>query len=406
MPDVIVIGARCAGATTAMLLARRGYEVLLVDRNTFPSDIPRGHFVHMQGPPLLAKWGLLGRVIASGAPPITKQTLDFGDFPLSADNLSVNGVPFGIAPRRTELDEILVEEAVASGAELREGFAVQDFIQDGPRIAGVVGRSAVSGALVRERASIVIGADGRNSALARRVAAPIYEYAPPLNCWYWSYWSGFEGDALEVTVRDRRAIYGFPTNDGLYALSIAWPLEELPRVKANIEGEFEKVVRAMPGFGERLSGATREERFYGATQMPHFMRRPYGAGWALVGDAGAHKDPVLALGICDALRDAELLAGAIDDGLSRRVPMRDAMEGYERRRNNATLPLYHTNLQAASFGPRPERETALRAALRDYPEDTRQFFLAREGLISQQEFFSEANLARIFERAARRPLAA
>jgi flavin-dependent dehydrogenase len=360
----------------------------------------------MQGPPLLAKWGLLGRVIASGAPPITKQTLDFGDFPLSADNLSVNGVPFGIAPRRTELDEILVEEAVASGAELREGFAVQDFIQDGPRIAGVVGRSAASGALVRERASIVIGADGRNSTLARRVATPIYEYAPPMNCWYWSYWSGFEGDALEVTVRNRRAIYGFPTNDGLYALSVAWPLEELPKVKADIEGEFEKVVRAMPGFGERLSGATREERFYGATQMPHFMRRPYGAGWALVGDAGAHKDPVLALGICDALRDAELLAGAIDDGLSRRVPMRDAMESYERRRNEATLPLYHTNLQAASFGPRPERETALRAALRDYPEDTRQFFLAREGLISQQEFFSEANLARIFERAARRPLAA
>jgi flavin-dependent dehydrogenase len=259
---------------------------------------------------------------------------------------------------------------------------------------------------VRERASIVIGADGRNSTLARRVATPIYEYAPPMNCWYWSYWSGFEGDALEVTVRNRRAIYGFPTNDGLYALSVAWPLEELPKVKADIEGEFEKVVRAMPGFGERLSGATREERFYGATQMPHFKRRPYGAGWALVGDAGAHKDPVLALGICDALRDAELLAGAIDDGLSRRVPMRDAMESYERRRNEATLPLYHTNLQAASFGPRPERETALRAALRDYPEDTRQFFLAREGLISQQEFFSEANLARIFERAARRPLAA
>jgi flavin-dependent dehydrogenase len=252
----------------------------------------------------------------------------------------------------------------------------------------------------------VIGADGRNSALARRVAAPIYEFAPPLTCWYWSYWSGFEDDGVEVTVRNRRATYGFPTNDGLYGLWAAWPIDELPRVKADIEGEFMKVVDSMPGLGERVAAATREERFYGATQLPNFLRRPYGAGWALVGDAGAHKDPVLALGISDALRDAELLAGALDDGLSRRHPMRDAMESYESRRNKASLDLFHTNLAAAKLGPPRERERALRAALRGCPEDTRQFFLAREGLIPQQAFFSDENLGRIMACAAARPLAA
>jgi len=163
------------------------------------------------------------------------------------------------------------------------------------------------------------------------------------------------------------------------------------------------VVNGMPEVGERVAAGRREERFYGATQMINFLRRPYGAGWALVGDAGAHKDPIMALGICDALRDAELLADALDDGLSRRVPMRDAMEDYERRRNEATLPLYHLNLGAARLGSAPANELALRAALRDNPEDTRRFYMAREGMISPRAFFAGENIARIMA-GARTPI--
>lgn len=98
--DAIVVGARCAGAATAMLLARRGFDVLLVDRARFPSEIPHGHYVRMHGPPRLAARGLLDRVLATGCPPITSITIDPGDFPLTGRGLVVDGVPVGVAPRR------------------------------------------------------------------------------------------------------------------------------------------------------------------------------------------------------------------------------------------------------------------------------------------------------------------
>src|SRR5262245_12928675 len=122
--DAIVVGARCAGASTAMLLARRGHRVLLVDRSRFPSEIPHGHFIHRHGPVRLARWGLLDQITASGCPPVTSLTSDFGDFRLVAENLVVDGIAWGYGPRRSVLDTILVEAAVAAGAELQQGVAV------------------------------------------------------------------------------------------------------------------------------------------------------------------------------------------------------------------------------------------------------------------------------------------
>src|SRR5262245_17293235 len=134
MHDVIVIGARCAGAPTAMLLARRGYRVLLLDRARFPSNIPHGHLIHKLGPRRLQRWGLLGRVVATGCPPVTSVTFDLDDFPLVGKNLEVDGVAVGYGPRRGALDQVLVNAAVEAGANLREGFVVDDFISDGERI--------------------------------------------------------------------------------------------------------------------------------------------------------------------------------------------------------------------------------------------------------------------------------
>src|SRR5512132_1438946 len=237
----------------------------------------------------------------------------------------------GLGPRRSRLDAVLVEAAVQAGAELREGFAVQDFTSDGDRITGIVGRAGASS--VTERGTIVVGADGRNSGLARRVRAPASESAPTIACWYFSYWSGVPSAGLELYVQDRRAIFAFPTNDDLFAVFVAWPIAELARVRADIEGELMAVVDRVPELAERVRAGRREERFYGATQLPNFVRRPYGPGWALVGDAGCHKDPLMALGVCDALRDAELLADALDDGLAGRRPIAPALADYERRRD-------------------------------------------------------------------------
>ena len=121
MHDVIVIGARCAGAATAMLAARRGFRALLVDRARFPSDIPHGHFIHRLGPQRLRDWGLLPAVTAT-CPPVTTMTMDFDDFPLVGRDLEIDGVPVGLGSRRRDLDAVLLRAATNAGVELREGF--------------------------------------------------------------------------------------------------------------------------------------------------------------------------------------------------------------------------------------------------------------------------------------------
>ena len=190
MYDAIVVGARCAGASTAMLLARKGHRILLVDRAKFPSDIAHGHFIHRGGPARLGRWGLLRRILATGCPAIDTQVLDLTGFPLIGRNLVVDGVAFGCGPRRKVFDKVLIDAALEAGVEFREQFAVDDVLTEESRISGIVGRETGSRSRVTERAHLVIGADGRNSGLARTVTAATHKAVPPLTCWYFSYWSG------------------------------------------------------------------------------------------------------------------------------------------------------------------------------------------------------------------------
>jgi flavin-dependent dehydrogenase len=393
--DAIVVGARCAGASTAMLLARKGYRVLLVDRAAFPSDIPHGHFIHRDGPRRLQSWGLLDHVIASGCPPVRTMTMDFGDGALTGRDLAVDGVALGYGPRRLALDTILVDAAVEAGAELRERFLVEEFVTEGDAISGIRGRTRQNSSPVTERARVTIGADGRNSRLARTVQAPAYDVTPPLTCWYFSYWSSVPNDGLEIYAFQNRVIFAFPTNDNMLGVFVAWPRAELAAVRADIEGHFMTALDAVPGLAERVRGGQREEPFRGATDLPNFLRKPYGPGWALVGDAGCHKDPFLALGVCDAFRDAELLAESLDEGLSGRRSVAEALEHYERQRNEATLPDYQQNVQLARLQPPPAETVGLRAALRGNQEETNRFFLAMEGMIPREQFFNPETMQRL-----------
>ena len=154
-------------------------------------------------------------------------------------------------------------------------------------------------------------------------------------------------------------------------------------------------VDGIPSLSERLRAGRREEPFRGATDLPNFYRKPYGPGWALVGDAGCHKDPFLALGVCDAFRDAELLVNALDDGLSGRRSLEEALHDYEQRRNDASMADYRENLHMARFQPIPQDTFRLRAVLRDNPEATKQFFLARQEMIPRHTFFNPENLQRL-----------
>lgn len=380
-----------------MLLARKGHKVLLVDRAALPSDIPHGHFIHRHGPRHLHDWGLLQRVVDTNCPPITSLNMDYGDFPLEAHGLiAADGVAVAYGPRRESIDLVLADAAREAGAEFRDQLTVEELLFEDGRVTGIRARTRV-GLAVTERATVVIGADGRRSRVAHAVNAPVYAAMPTLTCWYMGYWSGVEGGGAEMHNRPatRSVVFGFPTNDGLFAVFVAFGAEQLPTVRADLKARFMAAVDQAPALAERIRAGRLEGPIAGATDLPNFLRKPYGPGWALVGDAGAHKDPFLALGMCDAFRDAELLAGALHRHFADAVPYDEALADFERQRNEATMTDYKQNLHLASFQPAPADLLGIRAAIRGNPEASRQFYMAIEGMIPQQDFFNPANLERL-----------
>lgn len=398
MYDAIVIGARSAGSPTAMLLARKGHKVLIVDRAAFPSDIPHGHFIHRHGPRHLHDWGLLQRIVDTNCPPITSVNMDYGDFPLDAHNLvSPDGVAVAYGPRREVIDLVLTDAAREAGAEFRDQLTVEELIVEDGRVTGIRARTRM-GMTVTEHATVVIGADGRRSRVAQAVNAPVYETVPTLTCWYLAYYSGVLGTAAEMHNRPgtRSVVFGFPTNDGLFAVFVAFGAEQLATVRADLKTRFVAAVDQAPAFAARVRAGRLEGPIAGATDLPNFLRKPYGPGWALVGDAGAHKDPFLALGMCDAFRDADLLAAALHRHFADGVAYDEALADYERQRNEATMMDYKQNLHLASFQPAPADLLGIRAAIRGNPEASRQFYMAIEGMIPREDFFNPANLERIF----------
>lgn len=353
MFDAVVIGARCAGSPTAMLLAGRGHRVLLVDKATFPSDTINGHFIHPPGVARLRRWGLLDNVAALGCPPISTWLFDAGPITLRGSPPPTDGTAaVSYAPRRLGLDKVLLDGAGEAGAELRERFTVSELLFDGDRVTGIRGR-AVNGRTVTERARIVVGADGMRSLVARTVEAPEYRTQPTLTCAYYSYWSGARVTGAEVYARDQRVVIAFPAGPDLTAVFIAWPVAEFHAFRADIERNFLATLDLAPGLAERVRGGERVHHFVGSAILPNFFRRPYGPGWALVGDAGYHKDPYLAQGINDAFRDAELVAEAIDEGLAGPRELAEALGDYERRRNAEAMPRYELNVGFARLEPPP-----------------------------------------------------
>lgn len=399
MYDVAVVGARCAGSPTAMLLARKGYRVLLVDKAAFPSDTMSSHCIHPPGVARLKRWGLLDKVVASNCPPVRSYCLDLGAFSLTGCPPPLDGVATGYAPRRTVLDKFLVDAAVEAGAELRERFTIEEVCFEGSRAAGIRGRTR-NGTSVTERARLVIGADGLHSLVARKVGAPIDHEKPTVACAYYTYWSGVSVGSVELYPRDRRFICAFPTNDDLVCTFMEWPREEFHVVRADIEGHYLKTLELVPGLAERIRSGKRAGRFIGTAVLPNFFRKPYGPGWALVGDAGYHKDPCGAYGISDAFRDAELLTDAVDRGFSGRQPLEEALAEYERQRNESALPAFELNFRFATLQPPPPEMQALFGALRGNQLETDRFIGAMIGTVPIPEFFAPVNIQRVLSAAA------
>jgi flavin-dependent dehydrogenase len=391
--DAIVVGARCAGSPTAMLLARQGYRTLVVDRASFPSDTVSTHIVHAPGVSALRRWGLLDKVAGSGCPPISTYSFDFGPFTIAGTPHPCDGDSTAFAPRRTVLDTILVEAASAAGAEVRERFTVDDLVVEDGTVVGIRGHDDGGGS-VTERARVVIGADGRNSHIAKSVHPEQYGDKPMLQWSYYSYWSDLPVDQVEIVIRPYRGFGAVPTNDGLTMVVIGWPYAEAAAYKADPETNVRQTLELSPSFAERLRGATRQERFSGAS-VAGFFRKPYGPGWALVGDAGYNKDPITAQGISDAFRDAELCAEALDATWSGRQSFDDAMAFYHHTRDEAVLPIYEFTSQMATLEPPTPDEQQLFSAVSRRQETMDQFVSVMAGTVSPAQFFDPDNVGRI-----------
>jgi 2-polyprenyl-6-methoxyphenol hydroxylase-like FAD-dependent oxidoreductase len=392
--DVIIVGARVAGSSTAMLLARKGLSVLLVDRASFPSDTLSTHQVQLPGIARLRHWGLLDAVVASGAPATRKVRFDAGPVVLQGHYPSFDGVDALYSPRRTILDALLLDAARRAGAEVRESFVVEEVVVEDGRVTGIRGREK-GGAPATETARLVVGADGKHSLVARTVGAAVHHQKPPLSMACYTYWEGVQVEGGEIYARERRAMGAWPTNDGLLLTYIAWPVQEFHAFRADVEGNVLRTLDLAGDLGERVRAGRRAERFRASPDLPNLVRRPYGPGWALVGDAGLVMDPMTGQGIGDALRDAELLAGALDDGFAGRRPLEAALAGYQRERDRAVLPMYEFTTELAAFAPPTVEQQTLFAALAGRQEEIDRFLGVLTGAVPLPEYFTPRNLLRV-----------
>lgn len=388
--DAIIVGARCAGSSTALLLARKGYRVLAVDRATFPSDTVSTHILHPLGARALADWGLLDRLAATGCPPIRTYAFDFGPFTITGAP-GTRKAPVAYCPRRTVLDMLLADAAAESGAEIREGFTAEEILFEDGHAAGIRGRSRHGGSVI-ERARAVIGADGRHSFVAKAVRAQPYDEKPPLLVAYYTYWSGLPMKGrFENYVRDRRGFAAAPTHDGLTMVIAGWPYAEFAEIRKDIDGNYVKAIGLAPDFAERLRGARQEARFRGAA-VPNYFRKPYGPGWALVGDAGYNRDFITAQGMLDAFQDAELCTAALHRAFEGAPPFDAALGEYQRSRDARVKAMYDFTCQLATLEPPPPELQQLLAAIHGNRKAMDGFAAMNAGTISPTEFFAPENI--------------
>jgi 2-polyprenyl-6-methoxyphenol hydroxylase-like FAD-dependent oxidoreductase len=345
-PDVVVVGARAAGAATAMLLARAGLRVAVVDRGRYGADTLSTHALMRGAVVQLHRWGLLDRIIAAGTPPIRRTTLRYANDEIEIPIKASHAVDALYAPRRTVLDPILVDAAVAAGADVRYGITVAGVRRDrGGRATGIVGRDR-TGQHVAIDADLVIGADGMRSIVARQMAAPVERWGTGASAVVYGYWSELDTNGYEWIFRPHACAGVIPTNHGLTAVFAAATPDRIGR---GGRGVLESVLAdACPETAARVRAAIAPPGVRTFTGQPGFLRRAWGPGWALVGDAGYWKDPLTAHGLTDALRDAELLARAVIAAASGDASEADAFADYQDTRDRLSLPLFMVTDEIAS----------------------------------------------------------
>jgi 2-polyprenyl-6-methoxyphenol hydroxylase-like FAD-dependent oxidoreductase len=344
--DVLVVGARAAGASTAMLLARQGLRVLAIDRQAYGSDTLSTHALMRGGVMQLDRWGVLESIVRAGTPAIRRTTFHYGDETIGVDITPGNGIDALFAPRRTVLDRALVDAAVAAGVRVLHGASLVDLRCDR--------RGRIRGASVRDRngtilvieADMVIGADGRNSTIARLVGAETYREGSHSTALIYSHFAGPNNDGYRWYYRPGASAGVIPTNDGDTCVFVAMSPERFVAARERGPGVlFDQILAEnWPDLALEIRSAAGRPHIRGFPGIKGYFRTSFGPGWALVGDAGYFKDPLTAHGITDALRDAEGLALAVAAGDDQ------ALVHYQAERDALSLELFEATNAVASFG--------------------------------------------------------
>ena len=377
-----------------MLLARKGIRVLGVDRAQFPSDTMSTHFLWPRTTSFLAKWGLLDRLAATGCPPIHRVTADYGAIALSSRPSAVEGTSVMYSPRRTVLDWLLIEAARNAGAEMRDATTFRGLLRKGDRVVGAQLQDR-QGNVIEESAGIVVGADGVWSMVARAANARMDIEHPSLTCGYYAYWRGVPTDGVEFYVRSGRDILVFPTHDGLTCIWAGRSHDEWESYRTDVDASYRDIIALAPTLAHRLERADKATPFKGTSKLPNFYRRSVGEGWALVGDAAYHRDPLPGMGIGDAFLGAQLLADALVEGLpgdAQRLEL--ALSGYQSAFRRKTSPIFDYTIKAARLAD-PASSMAIYQRIAQSGEETTRFMDVLAGNIPFKEFFNPTNIARL-----------
>jgi 2-polyprenyl-6-methoxyphenol hydroxylase-like FAD-dependent oxidoreductase len=389
--DVVAVGARVAGAATALLLARQGLRVLAVDRARPGSDTLSSHQVQVPGVALLRDWGVLDALVAAGTPMTSAITFDAGPAVLRGSYPSYRGVDAMISPRRTLLDRLLVDAACEAGAEVLHSTIVEELVTEADgRVTGV--RLAAKGGASRQvRSRLVVGADGKHSLVARMVGAKQYRTRAALSAASYGYFADLPVKGGEVFSRPDRLVGVWPTNDGLSIVYLAVPAAVFPRLRSDPDRGFREIVAGVGDLGERLREARQVEHLRTTIDLPNTLRHPFGPGWMLVGDAGLVMDPITGQGIGNALQDAAAAAEAIVAGLGGAQALPVALAAHHRVRDRARRSMYDLTVGLAAFRPDPTGDILFPAIAAD-PQRVGRFLAMLAGTVRPDQFFSPGNL--------------
>jgi menaquinone-9 beta-reductase len=393
--DVVIVGARCAGSPLALLLARQGLSVCLVDRAKFPSETPSTHLIQPCGVQLLDRLGVLDAVLAAGAVPLDRLTMVVDD--VVRIEATLDEAQFrqsSLCVRRVTLDALLVDAAAAAGVDVRTGLRATDLISEGGRVIGV---NTAAGPI---HGQLVVGADGRHSTVASRVGAREYHVAPAGKMFAWAYFEDVPDREGRVRIgrRGARAFLAGPTDGELYMAAVGVDMAEQAEFHTDRDANFIAAIRGWPELADIVADGRRVGPIRVLTNWHGYFREAAGPGWVLVGDAGHFKDPTPGQGIGDAFRQADRLAAAIDDGLGN-ASLDAAMQSWWRWRDDDAYEMYWFASDMGAPGAASPLMKRLMRGLAVDPNATLMFFGVLNHEVRPSQLFTTPRAVRAAARA-------